>query len=118
MTAFGRNGYAHPGLVKAKTSLAIHNWTVEMGPLVEATDAIWQEIADALAKGRIEAAAPSLRRHLEYVSRQLANDLRANPVFRADGNYELGDWLPSALSRMNGLLGKLRTLRSSEETTP
>jgi hypothetical protein len=53
------------GLVNAKTSLVFHNWTVETGPLVEADDEIWQDIEAALAKGRVEAAAPVLRRHLE-----------------------------------------------------
>jgi hypothetical protein len=101
------------GLVKAKTSLVFHNWTVETGPLVEATDEIWQDIAAALAKGRVEAAAPALRRHLEYISRQLANDLAASPVFRADGNYELGDLLPSVVGRMNGLLGKAAEVAQS-----
>lgn len=94
------------GLVKSKTSLAFHSWTVDTGPLVESNEEIWQEIATALAKGKVEVAAAALRHHLEYASRHLANDLGATPVFRADGNYELGDMLPSVLSRMGVLLGK------------
>lgn len=94
------------GLVKSKTSLAFHGWTVDTGPLVESNDEIWKEIATALAKGKVEVAAAALRHHLEYASRHLANDLGASPVFRADGNYELGEMLPSVLSRMRGLLGK------------
>lgn len=94
------------GLVTSKTSVAFHSWTVETGPLVESSTEIWEDIAAALAKGKVETAAASLRRHLEYVSRLLADQLAATPPFRADGNYELGDLLPSVLSRMKTLLGK------------
>jgi len=94
------------GLVTAKTSLAFHSWTVDTGPLVESNVEIWDEIAAALAKGKVEAAAAGLRHHLEYASRHLADHLGARPVFRADGNYELGELLPSVLSRMKELCGK------------
>jgi hypothetical protein len=94
------------GLVTAKTSLAFHSWTVDTGPLVESNEEIWDEIAAALAKGKVEPAAAGLRHHLEYASRHLANDLGATPVFHADGNYELGELLPSVLSRMRSLCGK------------
>jgi hypothetical protein len=94
------------GLVTAKTSLAFHSWTVDTGPLVESNVEIWDEVAAALAKGKVEAAAAGLRHHLEYASRHLADHLGARPVFRADGNYELGELLPSVLSRMKELCGK------------
>lgn len=94
------------GLVTAKTSLSFHSWTVDSGPLVESNIEIWAEIAAALAKGKVEAAAAALRHHLEYASRHLADLLGARPLFKADGNYELGDLLPSVLSRMKELLGK------------
>jgi hypothetical protein len=94
------------GLVTNKTSLAFHSWTVDTGPLVESNVAIWDEIAAALAKGKVEIAAAALRHHLEYVSRHLADQLGARPVFKADGNYELGELLPSVLTRMRELCGK------------
>jgi hypothetical protein len=40
------------------------------------------------------------------VSRHLADLLGATPQFRADGNYELGELLPSVLKRMKELCGK------------
>ena len=42
----------------------------------------------------------------EYVSRMLANDLGAHTRFKADGNYELGELLPSVLSRLKELCSK------------
>ena len=94
------------GLVTAKTSIAFHSWTIDTGPLVESNLEIWDEINGALAKGKVEAAAAALRHHLEYVSRHLADQLGATPQFRADGNYELGELLPSVLKRMKDLYGK------------
>lgn len=94
------------GLVTAKTSISFHSWTIDTGPLVESNQEIWQEIAAALGKGKVEAAAAALRHHLEYVSRHLADQLGATPQFRADGNYELGELLPSVLKRMKDLCGK------------
>jgi hypothetical protein len=94
------------GLVTGKTSIAFHGWTIDTGPLVESNQEIWDEIAAALAKGRVETAAAALRHHLEYVSRLLADQLGAAPPFRADGNYELGELLSSVLRRMRDLCGK------------
>jgi hypothetical protein len=94
------------GLVTAKTSLAFHSWTIDTGPLVESNLEIWDEIAAALSKGKVEAAAAALRHHLEYVSRHLADQLGATPQFRADANYELGDLLPSVVARLKELYGK------------
>lgn len=94
------------GLVSSKTSLAFHSWTIDTGPLVESNVEIWDEIASALAKGKVEAASAALRHHLEYVARHLADQLGATPVFRADGNYELGELLPPVLSRMRTLCGR------------
>lgn len=94
------------GLVTTKSSLAFHSWTVDTGPLVESRGDIWEEIGSALAKGKVETAAHALRHHLEYASRHLADQLGASPIFRADGNYELGELLPSVLHRLKELYGK------------
>jgi len=94
------------GLVTSKSSLAFHSWSVDTGPLVESSGEIWDEIEASLDKGKVEIAALSLRRHLEYFATHLCDQIGAQPQFRADGNYELGDLLPAALSRMKTLLGK------------
>src|SRR5215472_18775399 len=74
--------------------------------VVESNQEIGDEMAVAPAKGKVEVAAAALRHHLEYVSRHLADQLGATPQFRADGNYELGELLPSVLKRMGDLCGK------------
>lgn len=94
------------GLVKSKTSLRFHSWTIDTGPLVESSEEIWEEIKAFLAKGKVEVAAGALRHHLEYVSSLLADQLSAPLPYRADGRYELGELLPSVLGRTNTLYGK------------
>lgn len=93
-------------LVSRKSSMVFDSWSVETGPLVESNPEIWTEIDAALAKGKIEVAAPILRRHMEFVARLLADQLGAQTVFRADNSYDLGGLLPSAISRLSELLGK------------
>jgi hypothetical protein len=94
------------GLVTTKTSLTFYGWTIETGPVVESNKDVWDNIAAELAKGNVGDAAGALRRHLEYVSRHLADQLSANVPFRADANYELGDLLPNVLSALRSLYGK------------
>ena len=101
------------GLVTSKTSVTFHSWTIDTGPLVESNEGIWVEIDQALAKGKVEAAAGALRRHLEYASRHLADLLGASPQFRADGDYELGELLPNVVSRMRKLLGDAANVAQS-----
>jgi hypothetical protein len=101
------------GLVTAKTSLAFHGWSIDTGPLVESNEDIWADIEAPLAKGKAEIAAASLRRHLEYVSRLLADQLGASVQFRADGNFELGDLLPNVLSRVDSLYGRAASAAQS-----
>jgi hypothetical protein len=93
-------------LVTRKTSMAFDSWSVDTGPLVESNPEIWAEIDAALAKDKVEVAAPILRRHMEFVARLLADQLGAQTVFRDDNSYDLGGLLPSAMSRLSDLLGK------------
>lgn len=93
-------------LVTRKTSMTFDSWSVDTGPLVESNPEIWAEIDAALARGKVEVAAPILRRHMEFVARLLADQLGAQTIFRADNSYDLGGLLPSAMSRLSDLLGK------------
>ena len=101
------------GIITAKRSVAFCSWNIDTGPLVEANEEIWDEISAGLDKGKVENAAAALRHHLEYTARHLADQLGARPPFRADGDYELGELLPSVLARMDRLLGKAATAAQS-----
>ncbi len=94
------------GLVTGKTSIAFHSWTIDTGPLVESNQEIWDEIAAALAKGKVEVAAAALRHHLEYVvpaPRRPAR--RGDPVPRRR-QLRARRAAAGVLSRMKDLYGK------------
>jgi hypothetical protein len=94
------------GLVTGKTSLTFHGWTVESGPLVASNAEVWDDIAASLAKNKVPEAAGILRRHLEFTARHLAHNLGASPAFKLDGDYDLGELMPSVLGRLRELHGK------------
>lgn len=93
------------GLVKREFTLSLRSWSVEGGPVASQSPEIWAEIDSAVESADIPGAAAKLRRHLEYVSRELADSLGAKVVFRADENHDLGDLLPDVVGKWNRILG-------------
>ena len=92
------------GLVKSKGGVAFHSWSVQTGPIVEQAAGIWDGIDSDVAKGDTDVAAARLRRHMEYVAGDLADQLAARPPFRGDFSYDLGDLLPAVIGRHGDLL--------------
>ncbi|HYU79506.1 MAG TPA: AAA family ATPase [Vicinamibacterales bacterium] len=92
------------GLVDSKGGIVFHSWTVQTGPIFEELADVWGQIDKDLAKHDISAAAARLRRHLEYISAELADNLGAKPVYRGDFSYDLGDLLPFVIGRQAELL--------------
>jgi DNA repair exonuclease SbcCD ATPase subunit len=87
-------------LVARSTAVMFRGWTVEDGPRVNnATDA-WEEIDTYMRDERVSDAATTLRRYLEFVFGEIAECLGAATLHKPDGNYDLGDLLPSSVSRM------------------
>lgn len=81
-------------------------WSVEFGPRIWDDQDIWAEIAQQLDKNDVPRAAWLLRRYLEYIAIVLADNLRAQVEFRGDAYYDLGDLLPSVLTRWRNRLDK------------
>lgn len=92
------------GLIAAKAAVAFHHWTVETGPVLDEVAEIWDQIDADLAKNEVPTAAARLRRHLEYVAADLADELGAKVKFRADGGYDMGELLSSVIARQGELL--------------
>jgi len=78
------------GLVDAKAAVAFHTWTAETGPVLDEVAEVWDQIDQDLKKNEVPTAAGRLRRHLEYVAMDLADELGAKVKFRADGGYDRG----------------------------
>ena len=92
------------GLVKSKSGIAFQSWSVQTGPIFEQITGIWDEIERDLANNDVETAASRLRRHLEFIAGEVADQLGAKPTYRGDFSYDLGDLLPAAISRHGELL--------------
>jgi hypothetical protein len=92
------------GLVDTKGGIVFHSWSVQTGPIFEELTDVWDQIDKDLTKNDVHAAAGRLRRHLEYISAELADQLGAKPVYRADFSYDLGDLLPAVISQQGDLL--------------
>lgn len=88
------------GLISRKSSVTFRGWTIDNGPLVAYTQEVWEEIERDLKNNDVPSGAAKLRRHLEYVARELAECLRAQVTFQGDGNYDLGSLFPPALARV------------------
>jgi RecF/RecN/SMC N terminal domain len=87
-------------LVTRKTAVMFRGWTVKDGPRVNnATDA-WEEIDTYMKDERVPDAATTLRRYLEFAFGEVAECLGAATLHKPDGGYDLGDLLPSSVSRM------------------
>ncbi len=92
------------GIVSAKSAVAFHTWTVETGPILDEIAEVWEQIDADLAKNEVPTAAARLRRHLEYVASDLADELGAKVGFRADGGYDMGELLSAVIGRQGELL--------------
>lgn len=92
------------GLVDPKGGVEFYSWTVQTGPIFEEIAEVWDKIRADLAKNDIHAAAGKLRRHMEYVATELANELGAKPTFRSDFSYDFGDLMPAIIGRHGELL--------------
>ena len=91
-------------LVEFQNSVRFHRWSVETGPIFEEITGVWEEIEADLASNDASAAASRLRRHLEYVSGEMAHELGAKLRYRGDFSYDFGDLLSAVIGRQKELL--------------
>ena len=94
------------GLVEPKAGVVFQGWHVQTGPIYEQDSEVWAQIETEITKNNVDMASFRLRRHLEYISAELADQLGAQPTFRGDGSYELSDLLPAVIRRHGELLGQ------------
>lgn len=92
------------GLIGAKSEVAFHTWTVDTGPVIDEVAEIWDRIMEDLGKNEVPTAAARLRRHLEYVAADLADELGAKVSYKSDGGYDMGELLSAVIGRQGELL--------------
>jgi recombinational DNA repair ATPase RecF len=92
-------------IVDSKTTVEFQGWSVETGPIFEPVSEVWDRIAADLVRNDVPAAAGRLRRHLEYISRELADETAALIPYRGDARYDPSELLGAVFGRYRDLLG-------------
>jgi hypothetical protein len=92
------------GLISSSASVLFKKWDVDNGPSIWNDRNIWVEIEDRTNQGDVREAASLLRHYLEYISTEICHRIRAKVEFRGDGQFQLGDLLPSATSHFKKIL--------------
>jgi hypothetical protein len=92
------------GLIGPRAFIHFRTWDVEQGPTEWEDRDIWEEIDAEVARDNVRSAAGLLRHYLEFVSAEICHRLRAPVEFRGDAQFQLGDLLPAAIGKLNGLL--------------
>jgi len=101
------------GIIGARSAVHFRNWSVDLGPTRWDARDVWTEIADDLKDSNVRAAASLLRHYLEYESAELCHRLRVPVEFRGDVQYQLGDLLPPAITRMRELYRRAKEAGNS-----
>lgn len=92
------------GVVSSKSVVELYDWQLDAGPRINSQADIWDVIENNLRQNDVPAAAARLRRSSEEYFRAVCNALKAPVKFKDNGQYELGDLLPAALSTYKKLL--------------
>lgn len=100
------------GLIERDGSVLFRGWTIDAGPHVSECVEIWDEIA-GLLESDVSTAAARLRNHLEFVSHDLADALKAQVKYQADNGYDLGDLLPNVTARFKKYLKEAKVAAGS-----
>jgi hypothetical protein len=101
------------GLTEARSAVHFRSWSVDHGPTRWDERDVWTEIDDHLKENDVRAAAALLRNYLEFASAELCHRLRAPVEFRGDAQYQLGELLPAAVTRMRRLLARAKEAANS-----
>lgn len=101
------------GLMEGRSAVVFRSWSVDEGPTQWDARDIWTEVGDYLERNDVRAAAALLRHYLEYTSAELCHWLRAPVGFRGDAQYQLGELLPAAITRMRWLYARAKEAANS-----
>lgn len=92
------------GLISSDNSVHFSDWTPEQGPTEWNNRNVWVEIDTALKTDDVHTAASDLRYYLEYIFKDVCQNLHARVEFKGDGRYDLGDLLCPGIKKFKDLL--------------
>ena len=95
-------------IVDSANLIEFTSWSVETGPHVHQQIDLWEAIAKDLDRPDVPEAAFKLRRGSEDYFESVCDALGAQVTYNSATQWELGDWLPSAMTQYRTLLQKAR----------
>ena len=96
-------------VVKSPNLIEFTDWTIETGPRVHHQLELWEAIEEDLRKENVHDAAFKLRRGSEDFFESVCDALSADITYNSANQWELGDYLLSAMDRFRTLLGRARS---------
>lgn len=101
------------GVVTSKGSVEFFSWSVDTGPQTNNETSAWEKIENDLQKNDVPSAAGKLRRGSEQFFSETCDVLQAQVRYRANGRWELGDFMPATISRYKTLLKNAKLVAQS-----
>lgn len=96
------------GIVASKNSIEFYKWTIDSGPYTHLETDLWRKIDSYLEENDVLNAAVLLRKGSEQFLAIVCDSIEAHVKFRLDLRNNLGDYLPSALTRYKSILNKAK----------
>ncbi|MBZ0279092.1 MAG: AAA family ATPase [Anaerolineae bacterium] len=90
----------------------LYGWHIATGPKINTEIDVWDRIYKDLDENNITSASGKLRRWAEEFFREMCDNLAAQVMFRLDGQYVLGDFLPAVVSQYDKWLNS--AIKSAE----
>jgi energy-coupling factor transporter ATP-binding protein EcfA2 len=85
------------GIVSKKNMVEFKSWLVDTGPSYMEDVDFWDKIQKDIDDNDIPSAAAKLRRNSEYFFERACDSLLGKIIYKGDGRWELGDYLPGAI---------------------
>ena len=100
-------------VVQTKRFIELTAWALATGPRVHQQLDVWEEIREDLEREKISEAAFKLRRNSEEYFEGVCDALGARLVYNSGTEWQLDDWLPSAMEQYKSLMKSAQRSASS-----
>ena len=102
------------GVINSDGVVQFSDWNIEDGPrTIDRPEMEWETVETALDDGNVSIAAHQTRRLAEWYLREACDRLGGKVPFKADSEWNLGDFQQGVISRYKKLLGKAKASANS-----
>lgn len=102
------------GVVNSSNAVQFSGWNIESGPqTLDRPEMEWETISELLDEGNTSMAAHQTRRMAEWFLREACHRLDGKVPFKANSEWNLGDFKDGVLSRYKDLIGKAKAAEDS-----